>query len=114
MKLAVLLAVRFWEANLVTIGSILERLVGSVNYSLDWSEDEWHDNLFTNLIGSWLVSKHVCRLMRDAKQKGSVVNISSIGGIDRGHIPGGLGYNASKTGLNAVTKVMAIELGIYG
>lgn len=52
--------------------------------------------------------------MRDAKIKGCVINMSSIGGIERGQLPGGLGYAASKTGLNAITKVMALELGVYG
>lgn len=87
---------------------------GSVNSPIDWTEDEWHSNLSTNLTGSWLVSKYVCKLMRDAKVKGCVINMSSIGGIERGQLPGGLGYAASKTGLNAITKVMAMELGAYG
>ncbi|PKU73633.1 uncharacterized protein LOC110102567 [Dendrobium catenatum] len=52
--------------------------------------------------------------MRDAKVKGCVINMSSITGLDRGQLPGGLGYVASKTGLNAITKVMALELGVFG
>ncbi|XP_020570576.1 uncharacterized protein LOC110017804 [Phalaenopsis equestris] len=87
---------------------------GSVNSPLDWTEDEWHNNLSTNLTGSWLVSKYVCKFMRDAKIRGSVINVSSIAGTERGQLPGGLGYAASKTGLNAITKVMALELGAYG
>ncbi|KAG6501016.1 3-oxoacyl-[acyl-carrier-protein] reductase FabG-like [Zingiber officinale] len=86
---------------------------GSVHSPLDWSEEDWNDNIRTNLTGLWLVSKLVCKLMRDAKVKGSVVNISSIGGIDRGHLPGGLAYIASKTGVNGVTKAMALELGQF-
>ncbi|KAL0919414.1 hypothetical protein M5K25_011508 [Dendrobium thyrsiflorum] len=89
-------------------------LRGSVNSPLDWTEDEWHSNFSTNLTGSWLVSKYVCKLMRDAKVKGCVINISSITGLNRGQLPGGLGYVASKTGLNAITKVMALELGVFG
>ncbi|CAL9166873.1 unnamed protein product [Musa hybrid cultivar] len=86
---------------------------GDVHSPLDWSEEEWSSNIRTNLTGLWLVSKHVCKHMRDAKQKGSVINISSIGGIERGQLPGGLAYVASKTGVNAVTKVMALELGAF-
>lgn len=81
---------------------------GAVNSPLDWSEEEWSNNIRTNLTGTWLVSKHVCKRMCDAKQKGCVINISSIGGIDRGHLPGGIAYSASKTGANAITKVICL------
>ncbi|KAG1327222.1 3-oxoacyl-[acyl-carrier-protein] reductase FabG-like [Cocos nucifera] len=86
---------------------------GGVYSPLDWSEEEWNHIITTNLTGLWLVSKYVCRQMRDAKQKGSVINISSIGGINRGQLPGGIAYTASKAGVNAITKVMALELGVY-
>lgn len=77
---------------------------GGVHSPLDWSAEDWNENMRTNLTGLWLVSKHVCKRMCDAKQKGSVINISSITGIDRGQLPGALAYSASKTGVNAVTK----------
>ncbi|XP_068635122.1 uncharacterized protein [Aristolochia californica] len=86
---------------------------GNVNSPLDVSEEEWNNVLKTNVTGSWLVSKSVCRRMHNAKVKGSVINISSIAGLNRGHLPGGVAYAASKTGLNAMTKVMALELGVY-
>ena len=87
---------------------------GGVHSSLDWTEEEWNTIFKTNLTGLWLVSKHVCKRMREAKQKGSVINISSIAGLDRGQLPGGLAYSASKAGVNSLTKVMAMELGVYG
>uniref|UniRef100_UPI001CB9C21C 3-oxoacyl-[acyl-carrier-protein] reductase FabG-like n=1 Tax=Erigeron canadensis TaxID=72917 RepID=UPI001CB9C21C len=86
---------------------------GTVHSPLDLSEEEWDSTMGTNLTGTWLVSKYVCRCMRDAKQGGSIINISSIAGLDRGQLPGSLAYSASKTGVNALTKVMAIELGMY-
>ncbi|XP_039141369.1 3-oxoacyl-[acyl-carrier-protein] reductase FabG-like [Dioscorea cayenensis subsp. rotundata] len=86
---------------------------GWVYSPLDWSEEDWNSNIKTNLTGLWLVSKHVCTRMRDAKQKGSVINISSIAALDRGQGPGALAYCASKAGVNMVTKVMALELGVY-
>ncbi|XP_042462414.1 3-oxoacyl-[acyl-carrier-protein] reductase FabG-like [Zingiber officinale] len=86
---------------------------GGVHSPLNWSEEDWNNNIRTNLTGLWLVSKHVCKLMCDAKVKGSVINISSIGGIDRGQLPGGLAYTASKTGVNGVSKAMALELGQF-
>ncbi|KAG6479102.1 3-oxoacyl-[acyl-carrier-protein] reductase FabG-like [Zingiber officinale] len=86
---------------------------GAVNSSLNWSQEEWDGVVKTNLTGLWLVSKHVCRLMRDAKLKGSVINVSSIGGLRRGYKPGAIAYNASKTAVHTVTEVMALDLGAY-
>lgn len=86
---------------------------GRLHTPLDLTEKEWDDIMKTNLTGTWLVSKYVCSHMRDAKCGGSVINISSIGGLDRGHLPGGLAYACSKTAINSMTKVMALELGAY-
>ncbi|KAI3444309.1 hypothetical protein Pfo_000974 [Paulownia fortunei] len=86
---------------------------GSVHTPLDLTEDEWNDIIKTNLTGTWLVSKYVCRRMRDAQQGGSVINISSIAGLNRGQLPGSLVYAASKAAVNTMTKVMAMELGVY-
>ncbi|KAL1548767.1 3-oxoacyl-[acyl-carrier-protein] reductase FabG-like [Salvia divinorum] len=86
---------------------------GVVHTPLELSEDEWNDLLRTNVKGTWLVSKYVCRRMRDGGCGGSVINISSIAGLDRGQVPGGLAYVASKSSINAITKVMALELGEY-
>lgn len=73
---------------------------------LDLTEDEWNDIIRTNLTGTWLVSKYVCRRMRDAQQGGSIINISSIAGLERGQLPGALVYSASKTAVNTMTKVI--------
>ncbi|CAA7041414.1 unnamed protein product [Microthlaspi erraticum] len=87
---------------------------GNVKSSLDLSEDEWDKVFRTNLTGPWLVSKYVCRLMRDAKRGGgSVINISSIAGLHRGMLPGGLAYACSKGGVDTMTRMMAMELGVY-
>ncbi|CAI0470892.1 unnamed protein product [Linum tenue] len=86
---------------------------GSVKTPLELSEEEWNHVIKTNLTGTWLVSKSVGIRMRDAKVGGSIINISSIAGLHRGQLPGGVGYVSSKTGVNAMTKVMALELGVY-
>ncbi|KAH0912134.1 hypothetical protein HID58_035455 [Brassica napus] len=88
---------------------------GNVKSSLDLSEEEWERVFRTNLTGPWLVSKHVCVLMRDAKRGGgSVINVSSIAGLQRGKLPGALAYACSKGGLDIMTKMMAVEMGEYG
>ncbi|KAF3319815.1 3-oxoacyl-[acyl-carrier-protein] reductase [Carex littledalei] len=86
---------------------------GGVHSVLEWSEDEWSSIVRTNLTGLWLVTKHVCIQMCRANLKGSIINISSIGGVNRGHLSGGLPYIASKSAVNFSTKVMALELGEY-
>ncbi|RDY06442.1 fabG, partial [Mucuna pruriens] len=84
---------------------------GTVKSPLELTEEEWDQALRTNLTGTWLVSKYVCKRMRDAQKKGSIINISSIAGVDRGQLPGGAAYASSKAGVNMLTKVMALELG---
>ncbi|KAH6772205.1 Rossmann-fold superfamily protein [Perilla frutescens var. frutescens] len=86
---------------------------GSVRTPLNLSEDEWDSVAKTNLKGTWLVSKYVCERMRDAQQGGSVINISSTAGLNRGQLPGSLIYATSKAAVNSMTKVMALELGAH-
>ncbi|CAK8576220.1 unnamed protein product [Lathyrus sativus] len=86
---------------------------GNVNSPLDLSEEEWNKVFRTNLTGTWLVSKYACKLMRDSNRKGSIINISSISGLERGLLPGATAYASSKAGVNMLTKVMALELGRY-
>ncbi|CAA6672314.1 unnamed protein product [Spirodela intermedia] len=54
---------------------------------LETPDGEWTNVFATSVTGSWLVAKHVCKLMRDAKLGGSVVNISLTSGISRGQLP---------------------------
>ncbi|KAG8367819.1 hypothetical protein BUALT_Bualt16G0112300 [Buddleja alternifolia] len=86
---------------------------GRVHTSLDLLEKEWNDTIGTNLTGTWLVSKYVCMRMCDTKQGGSIVNISSLAGLERPLPPGTLAYACSKVAINTLTKVMALELGAY-
>ncbi|KAL3841153.1 hypothetical protein ACJIZ3_025744 [Penstemon smallii] len=88
---------------------------GRVHTPLDLSEEEWNEIIRTNQTGTWLVTKYVCMRMREAKvqQGGSVISISSIAGLERGQLPGGLAYACSKVAINTMTKVMALELGKY-
>ena len=81
---------------------------GEVKSTLELSEEEWNQTVRTNLTGSWLVSKYVGLHMRDANQGGSIINISSIGGIQRGQLPGGVAYASSKVAINTLTKVSIV------
>ncbi|KAF5804298.1 putative 3-oxoacyl-[acyl-carrier-protein] reductase [Helianthus annuus] len=86
---------------------------GNVRSPLKLSEEEWDTMMRTNLTGTWLVSKYVCTYMCEASQGGSVINISSISGLNRGELPGGLAYACSKVGVVAMTKVMAMEMAMF-
>ncbi|KAL8225405.1 hypothetical protein R6Q57_017962 [Mikania cordata] len=86
---------------------------GQPRNPLDFEEKDWEYIYRTNLTGSWLVAKHVGLRMREAKRGGSVINISSIAGTNRVYLPGGVAYASSKAAVNTMTKVMAMELGIY-
>lgn len=86
---------------------------GNVKSSLELSEEEWNHAVKTNLTGTWLVSKYVCIRMRDAERGGSIINISSIAGLDRGQLPGAVAYASSKAGLNSLTKVMSFDLQFF-
>ncbi|KAK4726509.1 hypothetical protein R3W88_031426 [Solanum pinnatisectum] len=85
---------------------------GSVSSSVELTEEEWNNTYNTNLRGAWMVSKYVCKHMIDAKQGGgSVINITSMAGLNRVAVPGTIAYATSKMALDMVTKIMAIELG---
>ncbi|KAJ1436047.1 Short-chain dehydrogenase/reductase SDR [Sesbania bispinosa] len=71
---------------------------GSTKSSLELSEEEWNKVLRTNLTGTWLVSKSVCKRIGDAQRKGSIINISSISGLNWVQFPGSVAYSSSKTG----------------
>lgn len=67
--------------------------------------EEWNNVVKTNFTGSWLVSKFVAARMRAAGRGGSIINISSNGGLNRVHHTGGVAYVSSKVGVDAMTKV---------
>ncbi|GLZ14320.1 oxidoreductase [Actinomadura sp. NBRC 104425] len=67
--------------------------------------------LEVNLTGTFLVGQAVARGMA-ARGRGSIVNIASVSGLRGG--PYRAAYGASKGGVIALTKVMAVELGPCG
>jgi NAD(P)-dependent dehydrogenase (short-subunit alcohol dehydrogenase family) len=64
-----------------------------------------------NVLGVLLGSQRAARHMKE-HGSGSIVNITSIGGINAG--PGVLVYRASKAGVIHLTKCLAIDLARYG
>jgi NAD(P)-dependent dehydrogenase (short-subunit alcohol dehydrogenase family) len=72
--------------------------------------DEVRDTLETNLFGAWKLTQAALPLMRE-NGYGRIVNLSSgMGQLSdmNGHAPA---YRMSKTGLNALTRMLTAELG---
>jgi NAD(P)-dependent dehydrogenase (short-subunit alcohol dehydrogenase family) len=85
---------------LVNNGGIFPR-----SWALEMSEDEWDRVLDTNLKGSFMCSQAAARFMKQGGG-GRIVNISSI--VIRG-VPRGAHYSASKAGIVALTRSLALE-----
>ncbi len=78
---------------------------------LDITEADWDAVLAVNLKGSFLVGQAVAREMARAG-RGAIVNMSSVNGTLA--IPTIASYNASKGGINQLTRVMALALADQG
>lgn len=69
--------------------------------------EDFRRNLDVNVIGTFLMSQQVVKVMKK-QGKGVIVNVSSVAGI-KGHL-NRLAYAASKGAVTAMTKSMALEL----
>jgi 3-oxoacyl-[acyl-carrier protein] reductase len=78
---------------------------------LDCPDDEWQATITTNLTGAFRCSQRAARLMMP-RRWGRVVNISSISGMRAG--VGRTAYGTAKSGLNGLTRQIAIELAPHG
>lgn len=72
----------------------------------DKSVSNFRKILDTNLIGPFLICKHLSELMK----VGSIINIGSTNGINSNYVYS-MDYDASKAGLHILTKDLAIALG---
>jgi glucose 1-dehydrogenase len=75
---------------------------------LDISEADWDAVIGVNLKGSFLVGQAVARQIVSQGSAGAIVNMSSVNG--RLTIPSIASYNASKGGIDQLTRVMALAL----
>ncbi|PSL50591.1 3-oxoacyl-[acyl-carrier protein] reductase [Salsuginibacillus halophilus] len=88
------------------------------------SEDEWLQDIDTNLRGTFLFMKSAIYPYMREQQSGKIINISSISGMMGGAISynengdrtarSGPAYAASKGGIIALTKWVAKEVGEHG
>ncbi len=80
--------------------------IGGRGPAVSYPSDLWDRVLAVNLSGSFNMCRVVGRHMVDA-QRGSIINIASVGGI--AGYPGSVGYQASKGGVVQMTRSLAIE-----
>jgi len=78
----------------------------------EMTEDAWDQVMDTNLKGAFLCTQAVARSMVSLKLRGAIVNVSSTAALVAR--PGIAHYAASKAGLNAMTRVLALELAPHG
>jgi NAD(P)-dependent dehydrogenase (short-subunit alcohol dehydrogenase family) len=79
---------------------------------LDITEADWDAVIAVNLKGAFLVGQAIARAMVAANAPGAIVNMSSVNGVMA--IPSIASYNASKGGVNQLTRVMALALADHG
>lgn len=78
---------------------------------LDVTEADWDAVIAVNLKGAFLVGQACARAMA-AQGAGAIVNMSSVNGLMA--IPTIASYNASKGGINQLTRAMALALADRG
>ena len=80
--------------------------IGGRSPAVDYPEELWDSVMEINLRGTYLVCRAAGRHMV-AAGSGSIINIASVTGL--AGVPGSLGYQASKGGVVALTRTLAIE-----
>lgn len=86
--------------------------IGSGKPAEDISEEEFMNVLNVNLKSAFMVAQSVGRTMIERGEGGRIINIASDAGIVA--IKDHVAYSASKAGLLAVTRSLALEWGKYG
>ena len=80
--------------------------IGPSQHTLEISEDDWDEVIGTNLTGVFQVARSVATRMAE-RRAGVILNMSSSGGIAAE--PGHAHYAASKAGILALTRTLAVE-----
>jgi len=87
--------------------------IGARSLAEEMTFEQWTRVLDVNLTGIWLMDQAVGRHMIERGIKGSIVNMASIAG-QVGLTTGNANYAASKGGVIALTRLLAVEWAHYG
>lgn len=80
--------------------------------SLDYTREQWRDVFTINIDYVMFLGQAVARQMVAQGDCGAIVNVASVSGLTAS--PYHVAYGASKAGLVALTRTMAVEWGQYG
>lgn len=86
--------------------------IGSGKPAVDITEDEFMSYLSMNIKSTFMVTQAVGRRMIEAGNGGKVINIASDASVVA--VPDHVAYCASKAGVVAMTKTLALEWAKYG
>jgi NAD(P)-dependent dehydrogenase (short-subunit alcohol dehydrogenase family) len=78
----------------------------------DITEEDWDKTLDTNLKGAFFCSQAVGKVMM-AQKEGKIINVSSVSGSRATPMPPSASYDASKGGLDNLTRALAIAWAKY-
>ena len=87
--------------------------VGRRSPAVEMLDADWQDVIDINLTGSWNLVRLAAAEMINAKVQGSMIFISSIASLV-GITNGNANYSASKGGINALTRTLAMEWATLG
>jgi NAD(P)-dependent dehydrogenase (short-subunit alcohol dehydrogenase family) len=79
---------------------------------LDHPVDLWDETIAVNLKGTFLCGQAAARVMVERECRGRIINISSIVAVQSA--PQEVAYDASKGGVEALTRAMTLDLAQYG
>ncbi len=90
---------------------VLVNNAGIIRDHVIWqmSTEDFDKVIDVNLKGTWLMCRSVSKIMKEQRQ-GRIINIASRAWLGN---PGQSNYAASKAGVIALTRVLALELGKY-
>ena len=81
---------------------------------LDVTEEVWDKTMAVNLKGTFLCTQQAAKAMVQSQTKGAIINISSICGSVADRFSYHAHYEASKGGVNLLTKAAALEMAPHG
>src|SRR6185437_15649439 len=81
---------------------------------LDIAPEDWDDVLAINLRGVFLTGRAAARRMVESGRPGAIVNLASTAALVSDAAEPTAHYNASKAGVVALTRQMAVELAPHG
>lgn len=87
-------------------------IMGSGGAIIDMAEESFDELIAINLKGPWLMTRAALRVMIPTGQPGVIVNTSSF--LSTAATVGTSAYSASKAGLDAMIRALALEAGPHG